>query len=297
MFLKTNIPETTSCLTGRGIDFRDSHSLNTSILYDQANTLQVQKPLVARGNHCGHLPSEPRFYHRPLNHKQRPSVLEKAIKALEGAYYLPKKFLKSFVYLNASRRKRSERREAVASVSQVLLHYLELSTLQVGFYNAAHQFVRLDLKYIAQKAGITALRAKRALADLAKAGYLTISRQFAQKNDGTFKGRASIRKIAIAFFVDLGIDVQRLFFAREWKRKTHDKSLAKQAKKKLQGMLKAAGAAGRLLPSVFRSHGHQRLNPSIQKTQTLISLALEHHRLNPECSPSDYLKKLQRLKE
>jgi hypothetical protein len=48
---------------------------------------------------------------------------------------------------------------------------------------------------------------------------------------------------------------------------------------------------------VFRSHGHQRLNPSIQKTQTLISLALEHHRLNPECSPSDYLKKLQRLKE
>ena len=100
------------------------------------------------------------------------------------------------------RQVRSERREAIAAVSQVLLHYLELSTLRVGFYVGLNKFIHLDIEYIAKKANLSFSRAKRAITALAEAGYIKITRQYKKKEDGTFDGEPSIREIAVQFFID-----------------------------------------------------------------------------------------------
>ena len=183
------------------------------------------------------------------------------------------------------------------SVTQVLLHYLELVTLRVGFYNGSDKFIPLDLEYIAKKAGINFIRAKRAIADLAKAGYIKITRQFDKKEDGTFNGLPSIREISIQFFIDLGIDMQKLFFAREWKRKKREKERAKKTHKKLKGMLKAVTAFGG--KRSFSKKVIRRDNLICNRCKVKISLTqhLSFIKQILSASPSEYFKELQRLKE
>jgi hypothetical protein len=247
------------------------------------------------GNRCGHVPTSPRLFNRPDHNKPRPHILEQAIGKLKDVYDRPKKFFKKLATFNPSnRQKRSERREAIASVSQVLLHYFDLVTFRVGFYTASGVFVPLDLEYIAEKAGIHFGRAKRAIAEITKAGYADAVRQFTKKENGTFQGSASIRKLSVQFFIDLGIDIQKLSFARDWKRKQQAKVADKKNKKKMRGMLQAATSLGGMVKSSFKKVRHH-FPKKVDKE--LISNALELHKANPERSPSDYLKELQRLKE
>jgi hypothetical protein len=276
-------------LIGAGVDFGDTKQSDRLILNDRANQIQA----LVTGNRCGHATDAPRFFNQPESHKRRPSVLANAIEQLQDVYRRPKKFFRKLSTFHPhDRQKRSERREAIASVSQVLLHYLELSTLRVGFYGSPNKFVPLDLKYIAKKAGLSFSRAKRAITDLAKAGYIKLTRQFTKQDDGTFKGAPSIREIAVQFFIDLGLDVQKLFFARDWKRKKDEKAQAKGAGTRLKGLIRAVTSfGGRMASSVVKGKGA----PSIH--QGLISEALALHQANPERSPSDYLKELQRRKE
>jgi hypothetical protein len=266
--------------------------LDSLILNDQATKTQAK----LSGNRCGHVPDAPRFYCRPAHHKSRPSLLEEAIEKLTAGYKRPKRFLRKLFDLHPKGRlKRSERREAIASVSQVLLHYLELETLQVGFYTLPNVFVSLDLKYIAKQAGLSLLRARRAINDLVKAGYVKLLRQFNKNEEGQFKGLASIRELTASFFSDLGIDSHHLFFLREWKRKKQEKALAKQGKKKLRGILQAAVFLGKkIAPTTTKK---ERPPAQARFTKEQLTRALELHRANPARSPSDYLQELQKLKE
>lgn len=289
MFIKTNIPETTGNSTRNLVDFGDRMS-DQVIINDLTNKIQA----IITGNRCGHVPSAPRFFNPPDYHKPRPSVLEHAIARLKDVYYQPKKFFQKLATFHPNnRQKRSERREAAVSVAQVLLHFLELSTLRVGFHAESLEFIALDLEYIAKKAGISFLRAKRAIADLVKAGYIKVSRRFDKKEDGSFAGLPSIREISIQFFIDLGIDVKQLLFARDWKRKKQEKARAKATQKKLSGLLQAAVALNTNKPV-----GHSvKKQKATAVTKAQIEQALALHQLDPTRSPSDYLKALQKQQE
>ena len=95
------------------------------------------------------------FSFHPSNHKRRPPVLDRAIDQWEVVYRKAKKFFRKLATTPSDGRQvRSERREAIAAVSQVLLHYLELSTLKVGFYVGLNKFIHLDIEYIAKKANL-----------------------------------------------------------------------------------------------------------------------------------------------
>lgn len=257
------------------------------IANDQNNQIEA----IVTGNRCGHIPCAPRFFNRPEQHKRRPSILENAIERLKDVYRRPKKFFgKLATCHDGIRQMRSERREAIVSVSQVMLHYLELSTLRVGFYTASGKFIPLDLAYIAKKASISISRAKRAIESLVRAGYIKLTRQFTKKEDGTFKGEASIRELATRFFIDLGVDAQSLFFSREWKRKKDEKAGAKDAKKKLHGVIRAFSFGGgrSIVPAAVKRQASHKLSID----PNLIKLSLEMHQANPERSCSDYLKEL-----
>lgn len=288
MFTKTNIPETTLSLVGAGVGFGDRmFDRDEMILNDRTNQIQA----IVSGNRCGHVPDAPRFFNPPDNHKRRPTVLDRAIDKLQEVYLKVRTFSgKLATSHDDGRQVRSERREATASVAQVLLHYLDLSTLRVGF-SAGSKFIGLDLKYIAKKANLSVSRAKRAIAALIRDGYIKVSRQYKKKEDGTFSGEPSIREITVQFLIDLGIDVQKLFFAREWKRKTEEKEQAKNGLKKLKGILQAVTSfSGHIISSKTRKQG-------APLDQNLVSQALALHRADPSRSCSDYLKELQRLKE
>lgn len=299
MFIKTNIPETTRSLDGISVDFGDRMFDALSVKHQ---TSQIQA--IVSGNRCGHVPDAPRFFTPPDHHKRRPPVLDRAIDAWEVVYRKAKKFFKKLATSHDNGRQvRSERREAIAAVSQVLLHYLELSTLRVGFYVSHSKFVHLDIEYIANKANLSFSRAKRAINALAEAGYIKITRQYKKKEDGTFDGEPSIREIVAQFFIDLGMDVQKLFFARDWKRKKEEKAQAKNGLKKLKGMVQAVTSFGgklitsnRQQPTRYGSSGQVPLKQGEVATidQNLISQALALHQADPSRSCTDYLKELQR---
>lgn len=293
MLLKTNIPESTLSFTGPSVDFGDGMS-DRAILPNRINKLQVISTFVF-GNRCGHVPNDPRFYQRPEHHKLRPVVLEQSIEKIKDLARKPKKGLKKLARHVNDRQVRSEQRESLVSVTQVLLHFLDLVTLRVGFYSG-DTFIPLDLEYIAEKAGIHYLRAKRALERLAEVGYITITRQYDKNEDGTFSGKPSIRTISIQFFMDLGIDMAKFCSTREWKTKQLEKKHAKSDRKKIVAMLKAGMQFGKR-PLLKKVISKRQTTLAIDTSKDLINKALEMHKANPERLPSEYLKELQRLKE
>ncbi|VVC74728.1 hypothetical protein AQULUS_24940 (plasmid) [Aquicella lusitana] len=174
--------------------------------------------------------------------------------------------------------------------------------MRIGFYVSHNKFVHLDLEYMAEKAGLSLSRSKRAITALAEAGYIKITRQYKKKEDGTFDGEPSIREISVQFFIDLGLDVQKLFFARDWKRKKEEKAQAKSGLKKLKGIIQAVTSfSGNIItpnrqkqPLRYGSSGQVPLKQGAAIDQNLISQALALHRADSSRSPSDYLKELQR---
>jgi hypothetical protein len=295
MFLKTNIPETTLSLVSNGVDFGD-RMFDQPILADRTNQIQA----IVTGNRCGHVPESPRPYLRPVHHNARPSILEEALsKVTECFYHKPKKYLQKLWQLSvALRQQRSERREAIASVLQVVFHFVELETLRVGFFTPDGEFISLDLKYIAGKAGISVIRAKRAMDDLISAGYVESTRQRKKNEDGTFSSLPSIRIVKPSLFMDLGLDMVQLNFLREWKRKRNEKAAVKKSRKRIGEIFRTAGTYTKNIvtktKNLFRPKDTDK---KVEQKKALISEALALHRLNPAKTVGDYLVELQRKLE
>ncbi|SPX61987.1 hypothetical protein [Legionella feeleii] len=180
------------------------------------------------GNWCGHSPDVPRFFREPDSHKPRPKILTWAMESLRRFYSKPSSFFPELRLTRFSkRRQRSESREAVASVAQVLLHYTELASLRVGVPNALG-FRSLTVSFIAKKAGIGLKRAYRALSLLKRAGYLRLTERFDIKEGGRadekrFIGLAAVKCLMPSFFKACGINLQALSAQRRLARKRLDR--------------------------------------------------------------------------
>lgn len=228
------------------------------------------------GNRCEHYSTLPRFYMQPSSHKKRPFILIDAIEKLEKIYFKPKDFFRKFS-LPKNRLKRSERREAIICLLQFMVHYAELHTLRVVKNDVT--FDNFSLQEICKNTLLSFSRIKRAIADLVKVGYIKLIKQF-KKEDGTHKGRPSIREILPLFFIDLGIDMSQLNFSRAWKQKKIDKNLSKKNLSFLSQLIKTITFKKTRIP-----------------LQSQISNALSLYRSNPSKSPSHYFKQLTQKKE
>jgi hypothetical protein len=162
------------------------------------------------GNNCGHVKDFPRYWQCPVKHGRRYGVLEYAKERLRHFYHYPREWLTRLHYLNKHRYKRSERREAIVLVGQVILHYLDMDTLKVGVSNPGGGFWVPTLEWLAQMAGIGLKRAQRAIRDLARAGYIEITFRWTQHRDKSFLNKAAIRKVSTSFFHHLGISSEQL---------------------------------------------------------------------------------------
>jgi hypothetical protein len=174
------------------------------------------------GNRCGHDPTTPRYFHPPPEHKARAQVLEKAKSRLAMFYVEPLQWLNDLSPI--TRRRRSERREAIAALGQVLLHYVDMVSLKVGIALDLSAFRGLTLEFLAKKAALSLKRTQRALQDLARAGYLTIKRRYRVYVDKgpLFKGLPALKTLSAKFFTHLGIEYHTLVRHREWARKQRE---------------------------------------------------------------------------
>jgi|GEM_PF-1239078 hypothetical protein len=183
-------------------------------------TCLADKKVLLSGNRCGHDPKSPRCAIFPERHKKRPDILEQAKARLHERYFKPDTFFKDLKNPSC-RQKRSERREAIMSVSEVLVQHCDLETLRVGWYagKLLNKFNPLSLIKIAKLAGMQVWRAKRAMRDMVKAGYLFLKRRFKKTEQGDYYGEFSIRTLSIKFFKHLGFSYSTLELKRHWRRK------------------------------------------------------------------------------
>ncbi len=160
------------------------------------------RAVLVSGNRCEHAPAAPRFavtlpedanparpaliakaiakacsyYRTPrdgrwdaLSQGERYHRLERRIRAAGGPGTVAGRVLAR--RLARWRQQRSERREAVVAVLALLLHYTDIATLTVAVPRGG-DWLGLSAPWIAGHTGLSASRVKRALATLARSGWL-----------------------------------------------------------------------------------------------------------------------------
>ncbi len=184
-----------------------------------------------QGNNCGHNPETPRWFHPPEKHT-RPQIIRKIIGEIRRYYADPGATIPSLNLANGSdRQQRSERREACLSVLACLLHYLDLATLRVGIPQHDASFQGVSMPFIAEKSGLTLRRTERAVADLVKAGLITVHPLCEKISECAYKGFAAIRTLNRKLFTLFGLG-GRLKYER-------DRAAARLKKKHRKTELKA----------------------------------------------------------
>lgn len=151
------------------------------------------------------MPHTPRWFEPPKQHT-RPKIIAKAISEIRQYYRDPTATIPSLNLANGSdRQQRSERREACLLVLGCLLHYLDLVTLRIGIPQNDSTFQGITMPFIAEKCGLTLRRAERAVADLVKAGLITVHPLCEKISDTVYKGCAAIRTISSKLFALFGM--------------------------------------------------------------------------------------------
>ena len=181
------------------------------------------------GNRCGHTKQAPKLYHRPEHHKPTHMILHRCIERFSEWYKRPEiGYLESFCEMKQTQR-RSERREALASIGRVIMSHLDLSSMcPVQFTKNGNK--QLSVKTIADRAGVSLRRAYRVMYDLKQAGYIDIKEQHRYEADGSIKSVVAIKRISAQLLYQLGITVQALSKAKQHAER-FNKSVVKKIKK------------------------------------------------------------------
>lgn len=164
------------------------------------------------GNRCGHCVAAPQLFQRPSEKKAPPDMILFAMNTLKKYYFKPNQWLQNIIYARQSpRQQRSEAREAIARVSQVIIDHVDLATLQIVKWNPYTETFRpLRVSEIADLAGISYKRCTRALSTLKSSLYLKLHYRTKITEEGEIRALTAIKFISRQFFLDLGISVSKL---------------------------------------------------------------------------------------
>ena len=105
----------------------------------------------------------------------------------------------------ASRKTRSERREAIIVVLEALLKHMDLATLQMGM-PSKNGFIDLDMSTIVKESGLNQRRCERAIAQLKVAGFINVRQPRVKRSPGVYAALRAIRVFTKEFFIWLGLD-------------------------------------------------------------------------------------------
>ena len=194
----------------------------------------------------------PRFYERPQHHKRTYDVLHFACQHLKEYYFEPRdNWLPNLEFARDSNRQtRSERREAIAAVGQVMANYVDMATLKVAFWKKEGSYP-ISVELLAQLAKLSRRRCERALADMKRAGYLEFDYRVKTLADGSLQPMVAIKRLAKLFFYHLGISFEKLQQVQEYAKK----KFAKFSKKLRMQTAASKGALSDLFGGGHKKRG------------------------------------------
>ena len=199
---------------------------------------------------------DPQFYERPEHHKRTYDVLHFACERLKDYYFTPRdNWLPNLEFArDSSRQTRSERREAIAAVGQVMANHVDMATLKVAFWKQEGHYP-ISVALLAQLAKLSRRRCERALADMKRAGYLEFEYRVKKLADGSLQPMVAIKKLAKLFFYHLGISFEKLQQVQDYAKK----KLAKVSKKL---RMQAAASKDALTGLISKARGKRTSGPS-----------------------------------
>lgn len=147
------------------------------------------------GNFCGHNPARPRLSPSNAPSERLPLILRRLLERIPDFYWSPETLPSLNAANNSIRRLRSERREGCLLILAAILKFTDVESLRVGI-PTAEGFAGLTIALLSKHAGIVLRRAERAVADLKRAGLLTVSAVSERLADGSYKGVAAIKAVS-----------------------------------------------------------------------------------------------------
>lgn len=232
------------------------------------------------GNRCGHIRELPRFYARPEEHKKTYDIIHIAAERVQDYYWNPvENWLPNLSYARSTtRQQRSERREAIAAITSIMLNSLDLATFRIiRLFNGTP--IPLSVKEIATKAGIGERRVERAIFDLKRAGYLEVNYRYESLPSGQIKPLVAIKSFSSSFFYHLGITYEKLEQVRLF---------AKNRLKKFNRKLQMAAAEAKSAFRGFASKLEFRPTKNYNTPKTSIDEIIRWQKLreeHPDWSP------------
>jgi IncFII RepA protein family. len=238
------------------------------------------------GNRCGHIPNLPKDATFPAEHK-RPVVIQKLMQAARKYYHAPRSYLTHLLELNTGsvktkrhRQTRSDGREAIALIAQVIAYNLELSTMTVCANDI--NFLPLPLEKLAKQGGISLSRGCRAIGKLVRAGYLLVTRQFVNARN-TYEALASIKEVMPKFFADLGL-ASDYAFQKHYKDKKMQLKQHRNKKKFQNRPSHAAGLLASMSPGFCGKEASERIRSRKEGEKILKNLYLKYAEKKPEAA-------------
>src|SRR6185312_4827017 len=134
-----------------------------------------------------------------------------------------------FYSRESDRRQRSESREAVSLVSQVIFNHLDLASMQVVKYTKDGELIPMSVNQIAEEARISERRTYRALDVLKRAGYIEFEYRNKKTGDEIIALR-SIKRISMSMFEHLGIVRDKVAKCINYAREQAEKLVKKASK-------------------------------------------------------------------
>lgn len=161
---------------------------------------------LSAGNRCGHEPVNPKWFVPPSTHKTRPKILVRLGRAIESYYFSPREIIPALNFVNGSSRiQRSERREACLKLLGAIVHYTDLSSLEVGVPQSDGTIGAMTIARMAALTQMEQRRTERAMHDLKKAGIITIQRLSKHVDGLGYRGLAAIKTLSSHVFTLFGL--------------------------------------------------------------------------------------------
>ncbi|MCA7941758.1 hypothetical protein [Burkholderia cepacia] len=202
------------------------------------------------------LDAEPVPSHAPARRGGRPRILTEMQNRLDAYLNDPDQHLPTLNAANGSdRQQRLERRIACVQLLRAMLKYLDLASLRVGIPQRDGGFMSVTMPFLAKHACLPVRRAERAMRDLLHAGLVTAQQRAERRDDGSYRGLASLRQLPAALFGAFGMSkwlrherskaVMRRYRAAAAAAKT-ERELLRDSRAEAQASLALSGIAQRL---------------------------------------------------
>lgn len=255
------------------------------------------------GNFCGHYPEAPRLFPVRMQERGRggiPGVLSALYDRLEQYYHRPST-IPSLNWANGSRKQMSSaRREACISLLRVIVEVTDLSSLRVG-QPTSEGFINYTVSYLADRAGVSLHRARRAFRDLRRSGLISVSQARRLNDQGEYRGLPAVKQVNPLLFAIFGLG-QRL----RYERKKASQRLKKKAAKWKRSLGDVARfklfAGGQLEEPTPSQHAQRKRHPLPERAQVplerrrqIMLLAARLQQENPTWTAKECNEEAQRL--